>query len=68
MTVSREAVQANVSERCSRLQQEAIDLLQFHWQLVSHDACSLHGNILTSTSGIIPSTSKRYNIWQKTSG
>ncbi|ENH64123.1 hypothetical protein FOC1_g10004391 [Fusarium oxysporum f. sp. cubense race 1] len=33
MTVSREAVQANVSERCSRLQQEVIDLLQFHWQL-----------------------------------
>ncbi|KAF4950043.1 hypothetical protein FGADI_8489 [Fusarium gaditjirri] len=32
MTVSREAVQANVSERCSRLQQEVIDLLQFHWQ------------------------------------
>ncbi|KAF5538695.1 hypothetical protein FPHYL_12472 [Fusarium phyllophilum] len=33
MTVSREAVQANVSERCSRLQQEVIDLIQFHWQL-----------------------------------
>ncbi|KAL5592136.1 hypothetical protein FOVSG1_011025 [Fusarium oxysporum f. sp. vasinfectum] len=33
MTVSREAVQANVSERCSRLQQEVIDILQFHWQL-----------------------------------
>ncbi|KAF5579103.1 hypothetical protein FPCIR_11243 [Fusarium pseudocircinatum] len=33
MTVSREAVQANVSERCSRLQQKVIDLLQFHWQL-----------------------------------
>ncbi|KAF4335807.1 hypothetical protein FBEOM_10333 [Fusarium beomiforme] len=32
MTVSREAVQANVSERCNRLQQEVIDLLQFHWQ------------------------------------
>ncbi|GKU22420.1 unnamed protein product [Fusarium langsethiae] len=32
MTVSREAVQANVTERCSRLQQEGIDLLQFHWQ------------------------------------
>lgn len=37
MTVSREAVQDNVSERCKRLQQEVIDLLQFHWQLVSHD-------------------------------
>uniref|UniRef100_A0A0D2Y1N9 NADP-dependent oxidoreductase domain-containing protein n=1 Tax=Fusarium oxysporum (strain Fo5176) TaxID=660025 RepID=A0A0D2Y1N9_FUSOF len=35
MTVSREAVQANVSERCSRLQKEVIDLLQFHWQLFS---------------------------------
>lgn len=33
MTVSREAVQANVGERCNRLQQEVIDLLQFHWQL-----------------------------------
>ncbi|KAF5978892.1 hypothetical protein FCOIX_5603 [Fusarium coicis] len=33
MTVSRDAVQANVSERCSRLQQDVIDLLQFHWQL-----------------------------------
>ncbi|KAF5678542.1 priB-like protein [Fusarium denticulatum] len=33
MTFSREAVQANVSERCSRLQQKVIDLLQFHWQL-----------------------------------
>ncbi|CVK96171.1 related to protein priB [Fusarium mangiferae] len=33
MTVSREAVQANVSERCNRLQQEVVDLLQFHWQL-----------------------------------
>ncbi|KAM0513309.1 hypothetical protein ACHAPE_007961 [Trichoderma viride] len=32
MTVSREAVQANVSERCRRLQTEKIDLLQFHWQ------------------------------------
>ncbi|SCV48509.1 related to protein priB [Fusarium fujikuroi] len=33
MTVSREAVQANIGERCNRLQQEVIDLLQFHWQL-----------------------------------
>ncbi|KAF7558429.1 hypothetical protein G7046_g5726 [Stylonectria norvegica] len=32
MTVSREAIRANVSERCSRLQQPRIDLLQFHWQ------------------------------------
>ncbi|KAI8713937.1 Aldo-ket-red domain-containing protein [Fusarium sp. LHS14.1] len=30
--ITREAVQANVSERCQRLQQEKIDLLQFHWQ------------------------------------
>ncbi|SCO06625.1 related to protein priB [Fusarium fujikuroi] len=36
MTVSREAVQANVGERCNRLQQEVIDLLQFHWQLWDH--------------------------------
>lgn len=34
MAVSREAVQANVSERCRRLQTEKIDLLQFHWQFV----------------------------------
>ncbi|PNP45459.1 hypothetical protein TGAMA5MH_02682 [Trichoderma gamsii] len=32
MAISREAVQANVSERCRRLQTEKIDLLQFHWQ------------------------------------
>lgn len=32
MTVSREAVQANVTERCRRLQTEKINLLQFHWQ------------------------------------
>ncbi|KAF4964599.1 hypothetical protein FSARC_7505 [Fusarium sarcochroum] len=32
MTVTREAVQANVGERCQRLQQDVIDLLQFHWQ------------------------------------
>ncbi|KAF5011332.1 hypothetical protein FDECE_2550 [Fusarium decemcellulare] len=32
MTVTREAVQANVTERCQRLQQDKIDLLQFHWQ------------------------------------
>ncbi|RFU81716.1 aldo keto reductase [Trichoderma arundinaceum] len=32
MVVSREAVQANVTERCRRLQSEKIDLLQFHWQ------------------------------------
>lgn len=35
MTVSREAVKANVSERCRRLQTDKIDLLQFHWQFVS---------------------------------
>lgn len=34
MTVSREAVQANVTERCRRLQTEKINLLQFHWQFV----------------------------------
>ncbi|KAL7921453.1 NADP-dependent oxidoreductase domain-containing protein [Trichoderma austrokoningii] len=32
MVISREAVQANVSQRCQRLQAEKIDLLQFHWQ------------------------------------
>ncbi|UKZ78637.1 hypothetical protein TrVFT333_006383 [Trichoderma virens FT-333] len=32
MTVSREAVQENVTERCRRLQTEKINLLQFHWQ------------------------------------
>jgi aryl-alcohol dehydrogenase-like predicted oxidoreductase len=35
MVVTREAVEANVSERCRRLQTEKIDLLQFHWQFVS---------------------------------
>ncbi|KAH6886903.1 NADP-dependent oxidoreductase domain-containing protein [Thelonectria olida] len=32
MTVSREAVRINISQRCQRLQQDRIDLLQFHWQ------------------------------------
>ncbi|KAL4749404.1 hypothetical protein BDW72DRAFT_214079 [Aspergillus terricola var. indicus] len=32
MTVSGEAVRANVSERCRRLNTDRIDLLQFHWQ------------------------------------
>ncbi|KAF4985883.1 hypothetical protein FGRMN_11066 [Fusarium graminum] len=32
LVVSPEAVAANVSERCERLQQNVIDLLQFHWQ------------------------------------
>ena len=31
-TVSPEAMAANVSERCRRLQQPKLDLLQFHWQ------------------------------------
>lgn len=30
--VTREVVQANVSERCERMQSDSIDLLQFHWQ------------------------------------
>lgn len=34
MTVTREAVRANVSERCQRLRTEKLDLLQFHWQFV----------------------------------
>ncbi|KAH7034593.1 aldo/keto reductase [Microdochium trichocladiopsis] len=32
MTLTREAVEANISERCRRLQVDRIDLLQFHWQ------------------------------------
>ncbi|TID00077.1 General stress protein 69 [Colletotrichum higginsianum] len=32
MKVTRAAVQANVTERCRRLQTDKIDLLQFHWQ------------------------------------
>ncbi|KAK7452306.1 aldo/keto reductase [Colletotrichum acutatum] len=32
MTVTRAAMQANVAERCRRLQTDKIDLLQFHWQ------------------------------------
>ncbi|KAJ5126505.1 hypothetical protein N7448_007284 [Penicillium atrosanguineum] len=32
MTVTPEAVRANVSERCQRLRTDKIDLLQFHWQ------------------------------------
>jgi aryl-alcohol dehydrogenase-like predicted oxidoreductase len=38
MTVSREAVQANIAERCRRLQTDKIDLLQFHWQFVGDHA------------------------------
>lgn len=30
--VSQEAMSANIDERCRRLQQQKIDLLQFHWQ------------------------------------
>lgn len=30
--VSKEAMSANVSERCRRLQMSKLDLLQFHWQ------------------------------------
>ncbi|KAK8035147.1 hypothetical protein PG993_010142 [Apiospora rasikravindrae] len=32
LTVTRDAIRANVSERCQRLQTQRIDLLQFHWQ------------------------------------
>ncbi|GKT52122.1 aldo-keto reductase YhdN [Colletotrichum spaethianum] len=32
MKVTRVAVEANVAERCRRLQTDKIDLLQFHWQ------------------------------------
>ncbi|KAK7967279.1 uncharacterized protein PG986_001556 [Apiospora aurea] len=34
LTVTPDAVRANVSERCQRLQTQRIDLLQFHWQFV----------------------------------
>ncbi|KAL4817637.1 NADP-dependent oxidoreductase domain-containing protein [Aspergillus spinulosporus] len=37
MTVSEEAVRANVSERCQRLNTDKIDLLQFHWQSYEDD-------------------------------
>ncbi|KAH0489780.1 hypothetical protein TgHK011_001278 [Trichoderma gracile] len=36
MKVSRDTVQANVSERCRRLQTDKINLLQFHWQFYRH--------------------------------
>lgn len=49
MTVTREAVRANVAERCRRLQTERIDLLQFHWQFVSRGSSqfvvSLHTGV-----------------------
>ncbi|CRG92106.1 hypothetical protein PISL3812_09161 [Talaromyces islandicus] len=32
MTITSDVVQANVAERCRRLQVDQIDLLQFHWQ------------------------------------
>ncbi|EFQ34875.1 aldo/keto reductase [Colletotrichum graminicola] len=32
MKVTRAAVEANIAERCRRLQSDKIDLLQFHWQ------------------------------------
>ncbi|RDW72667.1 uncharacterized protein DSM5745_07839 [Aspergillus mulundensis] len=38
MAVSEEAVRANVTERCRRLNMEKIDLLQFHWQFVCSPA------------------------------
>ncbi|KAL3485209.1 NADP-dependent oxidoreductase domain-containing protein [Aspergillus germanicus] len=37
MTVTEEAVRANVSERCRRLSTDKIDLLQFHWQFYNDD-------------------------------
>ncbi|KAL2819718.1 NADP-dependent oxidoreductase domain-containing protein [Aspergillus granulosus] len=37
MTVTEEAVRANVSERCRRLNTGKIDLLQFHWQFYDDD-------------------------------
>ncbi|KAI1261821.1 NADP-dependent oxidoreductase domain-containing protein [Xylariaceae sp. FL1019] len=32
MTVTREAIKENISERCQRLGSKKVDLLQFHWQ------------------------------------
>ncbi|KAI6778306.1 NADP-dependent oxidoreductase domain-containing protein [Emericellopsis cladophorae] len=32
MTVTKDAIKANITERCRRLQSERLDLLQFHWQ------------------------------------
>lgn len=32
MAVTRDAIKANITERCRRLQSERLDLLQFHWQ------------------------------------
>ncbi|KAI1875040.1 uncharacterized protein JN550_002469 [Neoarthrinium moseri] len=32
MTVTKDAVRANVTERCQRLGSDKVDLLQFHWQ------------------------------------
>ncbi|KAL4757250.1 aldo/keto reductase [Aspergillus foveolatus] len=37
MTLSEEAVRANVSERCRRLNTDKINLLQFHWQFYEYD-------------------------------
>jgi aryl-alcohol dehydrogenase-like predicted oxidoreductase len=34
LVVTRETVQANVTERCQRLGVDKVDLLQFHWQFV----------------------------------
>ncbi|KAK8058574.1 hypothetical protein PG994_009022 [Apiospora phragmitis] len=39
LTVTRDAVRANVSERCQRLQTQRIDLLQFHWQFYNDPQC-----------------------------
>ncbi|KAK4494374.1 hypothetical protein PRZ48_014672 [Zasmidium cellare] len=32
VTVTREVIEANVSERCQRMRADHVDLLQFHWQ------------------------------------
>ncbi|CAO2658295.1 Nn.00g060180.m01.CDS01 [Neocucurbitaria sp. VM-36] len=35
-TITRETVQANITERCQRMSSSHIDLLQFHWQFYAN--------------------------------
>jgi diketogulonate reductase-like aldo/keto reductase len=73
MAVTREAVRANVAERCRRLQTERVDLLQFHWQFVSLDSIDRSHCCMPGTddgyqySTRIPSISTPSNISSKMS-
>jgi aryl-alcohol dehydrogenase-like predicted oxidoreductase len=73
MTVTRDAVRANVAERCRRLQTEQIDLLQFHWQFVSlrqvdlSECCMPNADYRHHHSTRTLNTSTPYNISSKTS-